>query len=172
MAPDLWCCRRGASFGEGTFRLQELPKVEANVQLFEGWFNETLPAFIRGLAAGGRAGPQGPGTGRPSAASAPWARMVHIDCDLYSSTREVLWALAPLFRPGTILVFDELVNYPEFMSGELRALFEFLREHPWRLRVLYAPWDLALAQQDFDTLAADGVKEPDLLQSVAFELLD
>lgn len=51
---------------------------------------------------------------------------VHIDCDLYSSTATVLTLLADRLVPGVVIVFDELVNYPEWREGECRALFEFL----------------------------------------------
>jgi len=65
------------------------PEVPANVVLHAGWFDDTLPVFL--------AGTPGP------------VRFANIDCDLYSSTRSVLTALAGRIRPGTILVFDRLI---------------------------------------------------------------
>jgi hypothetical protein len=35
------------------------------------------------------------------------ASIVHIDCDLYSSTKEVLNFLENIVFPGTILIFDD-----------------------------------------------------------------
>lgn len=46
-----------------------------------------------------------------------------------------LWQLEP-YPGGSILVFDELVNFPYFEQQELRAFYEFLQTHPWKLRVL------------------------------------
>ena len=54
---------------------------------------------------------------------------VHIDCDLYSSTKHVLNNLLPFMDDTCIVVFDELVNYPGFENGELKALNEFVLEN-------------------------------------------
>mmetsp|Transcript_14640 Transcript_14640/g.41850 ORF Transcript_14640/g.41850 Transcript_14640/m.41850 type:complete len:362 (-) Transcript_14640:3-1088(-) len=46
----------------------------------------------------------------------------HVDVDLYSSAVEVLAEIACRLHPGSVLVFDELVNYAGFeLSGEYRA---------------------------------------------------
>jgi O-methyltransferase len=60
------------------------------------------------------------------------AALVHIDCDLYQSTVEVLDYLAThdLFEDGCILLFDDwncFKGNPNF--GERRALKEFLEKH-------------------------------------------
>ena len=56
---------------------------------------------------------------------------VHIDADLYSSTKCVMDALKDYFDTDCVIIFDELVNYPGFDSdkGELKALFEFITEN-------------------------------------------
>ena len=56
---------------------------------------------------------------------------IHVDCDLYSSTKYVLDSLKHMIKPGCILVFDELVNYPGYEgdNGELRAWYEFISEN-------------------------------------------
>ena len=54
---------------------------------------------------------------------------VHIDCDLYSSTKHVLHNLLPFMDDTCIVVFDELVNYPGYEDGELKALNEFVLEN-------------------------------------------
>lgn len=91
------------SFTEGAFagRPSRLP---SNVRLVEGLFvNSVVPFFRR--------------------CTMPIA-FAHIDCDLYSSTAVVLSAIAPKFLPGTVLVFDELYNYPRQGEHEMRALIE------------------------------------------------
>ena len=35
-----------SGFRKGTFRMDGLPAVRSNVELHQGWFNETLPAFV------------------------------------------------------------------------------------------------------------------------------
>ena len=77
------------------------PDVAANVTLHVGWFEETLPAFLAR-----EAGP---------------LRLANIDCDLYSSTRCVLEALAPRLVVGSVLVFDEYFTYPGWRDHEWKA---------------------------------------------------
>ncbi|CAE8706435.1 unnamed protein product [Polarella glacialis] len=151
-------------FRTGSFAVAREPDVEENVRLVRGWFNETLPAFLSGL------GLAQPSLG--SEAAKPWVRFVHLDCDLYSSALEVLRLLAPFFRAGSILIFDELVNYDQFEAGELRALHDFLREEPWLVRPLYTPWFVAQHSSELAELeASEGITELDLLHSAAFELV-
>ncbi len=89
----------------GQFRVASLPRVPPNVVLHKGWFDATLPGFS-------------------AAARSPIAFM-HVDCDLYSSTRTVFDLLGDLVAEGTIIVFDEYFNYPGWAEGEHRALLEY-----------------------------------------------
>jgi hypothetical protein len=38
----------------------------------------------------------------------------------------VLTELAPMLANGTVIVFDEMFNYPSYEKHELRALFDFM----------------------------------------------
>merc|ERR1712187_551514 len=73
-----------------------------NVQIHVGLFSATLPELdVFGLAP---------------------VTFAHIDVDLYASAVEGLSRIACQLYPGTVLVFDELVNYAGFeLSGEYRA---------------------------------------------------
>ena len=82
-----------------------------------GWFNETLPAFLR-------ANPRRN------------VSYLHIDSDIYSSASTALTLLAPRLSVGAVLVFDELINYPEFEQHEMRALMEFQAATGRTVRVL------------------------------------
>jgi hypothetical protein len=88
-------------FHAGMFKQEQRPKVQRNVVLHEGLFDQSLPAFC-GAHAGNIA-------------------FLHVDCDLYSSTKTVLSHLAPRLRKGTIVVFDEYWNFPGWQHGEFRA---------------------------------------------------
>jgi hypothetical protein len=101
--PETW--RSG--FAKGAFA-QPLPAVPDHVSLHKGWFSETLAAFAEA-------------TDEPVA-------LLHIDCDLYSSTAFVLSRLADRIRPGTILVFDEYFNYPGWKQHEHKAFQEFVAQ--------------------------------------------
>lgn len=59
------------------------------------------------------------------------ASLIHIDCDLYSSTLEALsWAVR-YFQNGTIIMFDDYYHYKGHpLRGEQLAIHEFLVAHP------------------------------------------
>ncbi len=101
--PETW--RDG--FDTATFdREGVLPQVNANVRLVKGWFNETLPEFVK--------------------AHPEQCAFIHIDCDLYSSTKIVLDTLKNQIGAGTVIAFDEYFNYPGWKDGEYKAFMEFI----------------------------------------------
>ena len=110
--PERW--RNG--FQAGEFKMAALPKVLENVQLVKGWFNETLPDFLR----------KHPGN----------ARFLHIDCDLYSSTVTILTELRDRIIPGTVIAFNEYFNYPGWEQGEFKAFQEFCCENKIKYKYL------------------------------------
>ncbi len=102
--PELW--RPG--FGQGMFARSAPPDVRDNVELVTGWFDRTLPAFV-------------------ASHHGQRVALLHIDCDLYSSTRTVFDFLADGIVRDTIVVFDEYFNYPGWRLHEFKA-FQELRE--------------------------------------------
>lgn len=108
--PERWE-RDDMNFYPGFFSTNGLlPPVPQNVMLIKGWFCDTLPAFVKEHQCEKLA-------------------LLHIDCDLYSSTRDVFTVLKNYIKEGTVIVFDELVNYPNYENGELKALEEFLQDN-------------------------------------------
>jgi Macrocin-O-methyltransferase (TylF) len=83
-----------------------LPKVPRNVILYPGFFADTLPAWLE----------QHPGP----------AAFIHIDSDLYESARCVFELLEDRIVPGTVIVFDEYFNYPNWQAHEFRAFQELV----------------------------------------------
>jgi hypothetical protein len=58
------------------------------------------------------------------------AAVIHIDCDLYSSTKTVLNFITPLIADGTVFVFDDFFYYKGHPSkGERGAFNEWLNEN-------------------------------------------
>lgn len=105
--PEYW--RKG--FEKGAFnRKGQLPEVKNNVILIKGWFNETLEPFLEQYSQD--------------------ISFVHLDADLYSSTKYVLNTITPKIRKNCIIVFDEIFNFPEYedSTSELRALKEWVSE--------------------------------------------
>jgi hypothetical protein len=97
--PEDWTSR----MRKGFFARKTLPRVKPNCQLWVGWFNETLPGFKEKVQLT-----------RPIA-------LLHVDCDLYSSTVTILNELKDNIVPGTVIVFDEYINYPGWQLDEFKA---------------------------------------------------
>lgn len=115
--PEKWRHMEARHFDlNGTF-----PPVRSNVQLIKGLFNETLPLFVKQVLE--RPGHMG-------------VTYLHIDCDLYAGSSQVLTALGPFMHPGCILLFDELVNYPLYTEHEVKALWEWLTKYHRRVAVI------------------------------------
>lgn len=94
----------------------KLPPVPENVTLIKGWFEDTLPAFM--------------------AQQTTPISILHVDCDLYSSTKTVLESCRPALQAGSIIVFDDLLGYPGWEQHEWRAFIEFVTAHQIKFRFL------------------------------------
>ena len=103
---------------KGSFSLMgnKPPRHLPNVKFVKGWFNETLPSFLLRHTSP--------------------VRFLHVDCDLYSSSSYVLKTIGPRLRNGTVILFDELINYPGFEKHELLALWQFLLQTQFDIRIL------------------------------------
>jgi hypothetical protein len=53
---------------------------------------------------------------------------IHIDCDLYSSTKYVLDSLKKRIQSGTVILFDEMFMYEGYQEHEYKAFNEFIEE--------------------------------------------
>lgn len=64
--------------------------------------------------------------------------LVNIDCDLYSSARDILAGAIAHIQPGTVLIFDELIEWDHintnWREGEWKALVESGIELDWFAR--------------------------------------
>jgi hypothetical protein len=57
--------------------------------------------------------------------------LLHVDCDLYESARDVFAAVAPALQDGTLVLFDDWFHYKAHPAkGEARAFHEFLSARP------------------------------------------
>ena len=78
-----------------------------NTVLIKGWFDESLPKFIKENHINK-------------------VSLLHLDADLYSSTKCVLDNLKPFFKGECIIIFDEFFNYPDWENHEYKAFKEFV----------------------------------------------
>ncbi|MDB5945282.1 MAG: hypothetical protein JWQ33_308 [Ramlibacter sp.] len=104
-------------YTKGTFHMDQLPPVRANVKLHKGWFDATVPQFA--LESGDQ----------------PIA-MIHVDCDLYSSTKTIFDHLGDRLVPGSVILFDEYFNYPGWRDHEYKAFQELVARLNLRYRYL------------------------------------
>ena len=106
--PEKWrdCFDKGAFSVNGI-----LPQVNNNVVLVKGWFDKTLPDFIK--------------------TQNKKVSFIHMDADLYSSTKCIFDVLKDYLDADCVIVFDELVNYPGYDgdTGELKAFYEFITDN-------------------------------------------
>jgi hypothetical protein len=97
----------GTKEAQGAFDLKgRLPQVPSNAKLHIGWFDTTLPPFL--------------------ASTPEKIALLHVDCDIYTSTVTIFEALKTRIVPGTVIVFDEYFNYPGWRNHEYKAFQEFI----------------------------------------------
>ena len=101
---------------KGQFAQASLPIVPDNVELIVGWYDETLEGFLDEHAQ-----PIG---------------LLHIDCDIYSSTKLIFDLVRDRFVPGTVILFDELWRYGGWENHEWRALEECLLDQGVSVRFI------------------------------------
>lgn len=97
-----------AGFNKGAFKTA-LPEVKPNVVLYKGWFDNSIGPFME--------------------KEKQQLAFLHLDADLYSSTKTVLEMMADRIVPGTILHYDEYFNYPGWKFGEHKAHREFVQKY-------------------------------------------
>ena len=83
---DTWTIPMTHIESKGKFEMDGVPPtlVEKNVAFYVGWFEDTLPPFLREQCADG----------------VPCS-LIHIDCDIYESTKCVFDALEDRIVEGT-----------------------------------------------------------------------
>ena len=133
--PETWFMKsdvgaRRSQHPPGKFALdkQELQVVvnqfaKRKVNLVPGWFDQTVVPWLKdniGVVS-----------------------FLHVDCDLYSSTLDILNLLNDRIVPGTVIVFDEMYpwngldRYDLWEQGEFQALGEWIRHYQRTFRTLY-----------------------------------
>ena len=102
------------------------PSVPEHVKLHKGWFKDTVPLWKNNN--------KGP------------IAFLHMDADIYSSTKEVLTMLNDQIVEGTVITFDELCNFrlsgkmSKWQDQEFLALTEWLDEFDRKIKPLNRNW--------------------------------
>jgi len=120
--PERWVTQEiGAYATQGI-----IPELPSNVEVHVGLFRDTIPVFKNDY----------PGR----------VKFLNVDCDLYSSTMDVLFGLSDRFVDGTVIVFDEYFGYLGFEEHEMKAFLKFIDETGWDWRpIAVAPFCKQLA---------------------------
>jgi hypothetical protein len=108
--PEDWFTKLDKStckFKKGRWAVDQLPIVSNNVNLIKGFYKDSVPPWIKNV-------------------SMTDVKFIHIDCDLYSSTKEVLTFLNDYIVPGTVIVFDEFYPWSDY------SLYETWEEHEYK----------------------------------------
>jgi hypothetical protein len=80
-----------------------MPNIEGNVFIHNGLFGDTLAPFLEDIG------------------DDAFLACANIDCDLYSSTLDILEAMHGRIVEGTILIFDEYICHPSWRQDEFRV---------------------------------------------------
>lgn len=84
----------------------KMPDVNGNVTLIAGWFDATLPKFLKKYPK-------------------RHISFLHIYSDIYSSAKTILFNCHEKIIRGTIIVFDEFYNYQGYEHHEYKAWKEY-----------------------------------------------
>jgi len=86
-----------------------IPNIE-NVKFFKGWFENTIHEYLK---------------------EADNIGLLHVDCDLYSSTKTIFDNLNKYIKSGTIIVFDEWFYNRDTSCNdhEQKAFYEYVNNY-------------------------------------------
>ena len=105
----------GAGLLKGHFNLdKKIPKLNKNIEPIVGFVQDSLEDFLK--------------------KHNPKINFVHMDIDTYESTKYVLERLKPYLIKDSIILFDELYNFPGWRNGEYKALQETFDESEYKFR--------------------------------------
>ncbi|KAL7560183.1 hypothetical protein ACA910_016611 [Epithemia clementina (nom. ined.)] len=120
--PQAWGSEPAGSYSTGGI----VPNMEGKVYFHKGLFRDTIAPFLK------------------EAGDESFLAYANIDCDLYSSTLDILERMHGRLVPGTVLVFDEYMAHPTWRQDEFRAWRECCNRFGWKYE--YLAFSLATKQ--------------------------
>lgn len=112
--PQAWGNEPAGAYSTGGI----VPNLEGNVFFHKGLFKDTIAPFLQ------------------KSGKDAFLAYGNIDCDLYTSTMDVLEAFEGRIRVGTILVFDEYICTPTWRQDEFRAWRDCCKRFGWKYEYL------------------------------------
>jgi len=105
----------GTGVVKGYFNLdKKIPKLNKNIEPTVGLIQDTLDDFLK--------------------KHNPKINFAHMDMDIYETTKYALERLKPYLIKDSIILFDELYNFPGWRNGEYKALQETFDESEYKFR--------------------------------------
>jgi hypothetical protein len=106
---------------KGAFKMKAVPVFSDNrAVVIRGLFKDTVPELTEELFM-----------------SKSKLTFIHIDCDLYNSTCDVLFNIRDYLSNPCYMLFDEFYNYPEYEDHEYKAFFEFIEDTGYNFEALF-----------------------------------
>jgi hypothetical protein len=105
----------GTGGAKGDYNLnKQIPKLNKNIEPIVGFIQDTLEDFLK--------------------KHNPKINFAHLDIDTYESTKYALEKLKPYLIKDSIILFDELYNFPGWRDGGYKALQETFDENEYKFR--------------------------------------
>ena len=105
-------------------RQNNFPNVPSNVILIKGFFDKTIPTWLKDLSK------------KELVQNDYKISYLHVDSDLYSSAIDILFGLNELIKPGTIIRFDEICCWRSVFNERGpkfgRAVYSTWEEHEFK----------------------------------------
>jgi hypothetical protein len=112
--PQAWGSEPAGAYSTGGI----VPNMEGEVYFHKGLFCDTIKPFLDELG------------------DDAFLAYANIDCDLYTSTVDILESFHGRIMKGTIIVFDEYICHPSWRQDEFRAWRECCKRFGWKYEYL------------------------------------
>jgi Macrocin-O-methyltransferase (TylF) len=112
--PKAWGSEPAGAYSTGGI----VPNMEGEVYFHKGLFSDTISPFLKELG------------------DDAFLAYANIDCDLYTSTLDILESFHGRIVEGTILIFDEYICHPSWRQDEFRAWRECCKRFGWKYEYL------------------------------------
>ena len=154
--PDNWDIG-GKVVNKGAFKCN-IPKINDNTKLEIGLFQDTLIPFLEK---------------NPNIS----INMIHFDMDIYSAAYFVFDTLIKYDKLKHVtIIFDELINYPNFQDGEMKALHEMIQKYNLKYEIIGTHGNV-LSIEDFAVnnlhkCSFQELRERGYMQECAIKIID
>jgi hypothetical protein len=106
-----------------------------NIEIITGWFLDTIPDFTNKYLS--------------EKEKENYISFLHIDCDSYQSTCQVLNELCKYIKDGCMIVFGKLLNFSNFHLHQLKSFYEFVQKYKIKFKWIGMNSTFSKSNDDF-----------------------